>query len=83
MAIAKVIQYRALSVEQLADNAKVSQTATELARANERAENNRRADEIQAQIDAEIAAAGGLSRMSQHDADRLWGLSLKILRLRG
>jgi hypothetical protein len=83
MAIAKVVQYRALSVEQLAENARVSQTATELARANERAEGERRAYQMLAEADARVAAAGGLQSLSKREVDQLWQVHMKALRLRG
>jgi hypothetical protein len=78
-----VVRARALSHAQVVEIEENSRTAVQMARDNERIENDHRAAALQAQIDAEIAAAGGLSRMSQRDADRLWGRNLKILRLRG
>jgi hypothetical protein len=75
MSIAKVVQYRALSQEQRAENAKISGEAISLARAADTGQGNAALDAVL----QEITEAGGFAAMPRGQYERLRDKMLRAL----
>jgi hypothetical protein len=74
--------YRKISPERRLENIEISAAAAQLATEADAVVGNTRADELLAEAQARIDAAGGLHNLSKREVDQLWALHMRALRLR-